>query len=148
MAKKLGVMGIDPGKTGGISIVYDVGDAEVHKMPATIPDVVDLIISLKHKASICVLEKVHAMPKQGVTSVFTFGTGFGVLQAALAAAKIPVMLVSPAKWQMALGCKSGGKKNVTKAAAQRLFPDIKMTHALADALLIGEYGRRTYYDSK
>jgi len=31
---------------------------------------------------------------------------------------------------------------VSKRKAQELFPAIKITHAIADALLIAEYGRR------
>lgn len=34
------------------------------------------------------------------------------------------------------------KKNTHKARAQELFPGLKITHAVADALLIAEYGRR------
>ncbi len=41
-----------------------------------------------------------------------------------------------------LDCMTGGDKNVTKRKAQELFPEIKVTHAIADALLIGEYARR------
>jgi crossover junction endodeoxyribonuclease RuvC len=84
------------------------------------------------------------MPGQGVTSTFTFGEGFGKLQMALCAAKIPYQFITPLKWQKFLGCMTKGDKNVSKAAAQRLFPDIKVTHAIADALLIAEYNRRTY----
>jgi len=40
-----------------------------------------------------------------------------------------------------LGCLSKGDKNVTKAKAQEQFPNIKVTHATADALLIALYGR-------
>jgi hypothetical protein len=35
-----------------------------------------------------------------------------------------------------------GDKNITKRKAQELFPEIKITHAIADSLLIAEYGRR------
>jgi hypothetical protein len=35
-----------------------------------------------------------------------------------------------------------GDKNVSKRRAQELFPQLKVTHATADALLIAEYGRR------
>jgi len=38
---------------------------------------------------------------------------------------------------------TGGDKNVSKRRAQELFPEIKITHAIADALLIAEYARRT-----
>jgi hypothetical protein len=60
----------------------------------------------------------------------------------LVAAGLPFELVSPAMWQRAMGCLSGGDKNVTKRKAQELFPDLYITHATADALLIAEYGRR------
>jgi len=35
------------------------------------------------------------------------------------------------------------KKNIDKAEAQRRYPKIKMTHAIADALLIATYCRET-----
>ena len=41
---------------------------------------------------------------------------------------------------------SKGDKNVTKSRAQELFPELKITHAIADALLIAEYGRRVRID--
>jgi hypothetical protein len=34
-----------------------------------------------------------------------------------------------------------GNKNITKQKAQELFPGIKVTHAIADALLIATYGK-------
>jgi hypothetical protein len=37
-----------------------------------------------------------------------------------------------------------GDKNVTKRMAQQLYPDIKITHANADALLIHEYGKQIH----
>jgi hypothetical protein len=39
-------------------------------------------------------------------------------------------------------CLTGGDKNISKRRAQELFPSLKITHAVADALLIAEYGRR------
>jgi hypothetical protein len=35
-----------------------------------------------------------------------------------------------------------GDKNVSKRKAQELFPQLKITHATADALLLAEFGRR------
>ena len=61
---------------------------------------------------------------------------------ALIAAGIPFETVTPAKWQGAMGCRTKGDKNVTKRKAQDLFPGVKVTHAIADALLIAEWGRR------
>jgi crossover junction endodeoxyribonuclease RuvC len=88
------------------------------------------------------IEAVHAMPKQGVTSSFTFGKGYGALLMALTAAGIPFETVTPQKWQKALGCLSKGDKNVTKRKAQQLWPHIQWSHATSDAALIAEYGRR------
>jgi hypothetical protein len=61
---------------------------------------------------------------------------------ALTAAQIPFERVRPAAWQKALGCLTGGDKNVSKRRAQELFPQLKVTHATADALLIAYYGTK------
>jgi hypothetical protein len=58
----------------------------------------------------------------------------------LTAAKLPFERVRPQVWQKTMQCMSKGDKNVTKRRAQELFPDIKVTHATADGLLIMSYG--------
>lgn len=140
------IIGIDPGKDGGIAAVWK-GVPDAIKMPPTPHDVADYLAGYKATEIAgpikAYIEKVHSMPKQGVASSFTFGQGYGVLIGALSALCIPYELVTPQTWQKAMGCMTKGDKNVSKAAAQRLFPSIKMTHAIADALLIAEYGRRT-----
>jgi hypothetical protein len=93
------------------------------------------------------LEQCSAMPwqgrnRRGSVANFLVGYSYGFLRGLLIAFKIPFETVRPAKWQRALGCLSHGDKNVTKAKAQELFPSIKCTHAISDALLIAEYGRR------
>lgn len=98
----------------------------------------------------CYLEKVHAMPKQGVTSTFSFGENYGSLQMAILAADIPFERVLSSSWQREFSLPSlkecdgnnTRKKNAHKARAQELFPDVHVTHANADALLIAEYCRR------
>ena len=102
------------------------------------------ITDFNHKC-IAMIEKVHSMPKQGVKSSFTFGQGYGFLLGCLTALEIPFEYVTPQKWQRYLGCLSKGDKNVTKQKAQELFPHLEITHATADALLIGEYLKRTHY---
>jgi crossover junction endodeoxyribonuclease RuvC len=136
-------IGIDPGKSGGIAIITPGGGAYAHKMPETDRDLLDLLSEFSADDNRAVLEQVHAMPGQGVTSTFTFGRGYGKLEMALCAALIPFETVTPQKWQKLMGCLTKGDKNVSKAAAQRLFPHLKVTHAIADALLIAEYCRRT-----
>lgn len=136
-------IGIDPGKSGGIAIITPGGGAYAHKMPETDRDLLDLLSEFSADDNRAVLEQVHAMPGQGVTSTFTFGRGYGKLEMALCASLIPFETVTPQKWQKLMGCLTKGDKNVSKAAAQRLFPHLKVTHAIADALLIAEYCRRT-----
>jgi len=141
------IIGIDPGKNGAIAWITD-GKPCVEKMPETLQDLWDLIedfspalweAGTKPKAYI---EAVHSSPQMGVTSAFTFGQGFGHLEMALTAAVIPFERVTPQRWQKAMGCLTKGDKNVSKRRAQELFPQMKVTHATADALLIAEYGTR------
>lgn len=144
------IIGIDPGKSGGIAWIQPDGSACVEKMPETIKDVWDLIDDISGRkwsnhgvSEVCAyLETVHSSPQMGVKSAFTFGNGFGHLEMALIAAGIPFERVRPQKWQKELGCLTGGDKNVSKRRAQELFPQIKCTHATSDALLIAEYGKR------
>lgn len=131
-------IGIDPGKSGGIAIIGDNG-AYAIKMPETERDIFDYLQD-NSEGSFCLIEQVHAMPGQGVTSMFNFGMGYGGLRMALVGAGIPFDTVTPQKWQKALGCQTKGDKNVSKRKAQELFPDIKITHAIADCLLIAHYG--------
>lgn len=114
-------------------------------MPETERDMWDMIRDLtawKDEPTCAAIEIVHAMPKQGVTSTFTFGKGYGGLRMALIASGIPFREVQPRAWQKELGCLTGGDKNVSKRKAQQLFPSLKITHAIADALLIAEWLRR------
>ena len=139
------IIGIDPGKSGGIAWISD-GKPCVEKMPETLSDLWELIDSIKGASSPplgigqthakAYIEQVHSSPQQGVKSAFTFGNGFGHLEMALTAAGIPFERIRPQAWQKALGCLTGGDKNVSKRRAQELFPSLKITHATADALLI------------
>lgn len=144
------VIGIDPGASGGVAILYDDGDVRlIEKMPATSSDLAEILRGLD--GTVAYLESVHSSPQMGVSSAFKFGKNCGVIEGVLAALQMRVELVTPMKWQKAMGCLAKGrtlaggdteKKNANKAAAQRLFPALKVTHAIADALLIAEFGRR------
>jgi crossover junction endodeoxyribonuclease RuvC len=140
-------IGIDPGKSGGIAVISDdSGEGcetfAIAKMTET--DIAATLMGARplEGSMFAYIEKVHAMPGQGVTSMFTFGQSYGFLRDCLISLGIPFEEATPRKWQAALGCLSGGDKNVTKARAQQLFPSVKVTHAIADALLIAEYCRR------
>lgn len=134
------------------------------KMPETLHDYKELFRSISEQAArdgakevVAYIEIVGPMPKQGVSSAFKFGGNYLTLQTAIAFSDFRMERVTPGKWQKAIGLQSsvskgasttgvirgdGSRKKLTRAKAQELFPDIKVTHAIADALLIGEYGRR------
>lgn len=147
-------IGIDPGKNGGIAVLDADGQVfSAVKMPETEGD---LLQHLQERnwgpgsgGTRAVLEAVNAgvfgggkSGRMGVVSAFTFGRGYGSLRMALIAANIPFDEVRPQKWQEVIGCRTKGDKNVSKRRAQELFPNLKITHATADALLLAEYCRR------
>lgn len=135
-------IGVDPGVNGGIAILRSDGDVMCAvKMPATEKDILTVLM-LTSARSMAILEKVSSSPQMGVVSAFTFGRGYGGIRMALAAAMIPFDEVTPGVWQRAMQCLTKGDKNVSKRRAQELFPAVKVTHAIADALLLAEFGRR------
>jgi len=140
-------IGIDPGINGGIATINN-NFVQAYKMPQTIRDLWELIHEIKSTAELenysitAALESVWSSPQMGVKSAFTFGNGFGHLEMALTALGVPYERVRPAVWQKAMGCLTKGDKNVSKRRAQEFFPALKVTHAIADALLIAEFARR------
>ena len=136
-------IGIDPGANGGIAWISG-GKACAEKMPDTLQDLWELVRDISMtEPSRAVIEAVSSSPQMGVVSSFTFGRGYGNLEMALTVCGIPFERVRPQAWQKALGCLTKGDKNVTKQKAQEMFPGVKITHAIADALLLAEYCRRT-----
>lgn len=142
-------IGIDPGKTGSIAFIDSTaGRAWSFKLDCTDRDIADgmrdALFSQEGGAAdaFAIIEKVHSSPQMGVKSAFTFGQSFGKLEMVLNCFGVRFEYVTPSKWQGDMKCRTKGDKNITKAAAQRLFPQLKITHANADALLLAEYGRR------
>lgn len=115
---------------------------EAIKRPATERDIYDWLSSRWMWIEFAYIEEVASRPGQGAPGMFKFGMGYGALRMALVACRIPFESVRPQVWQYRMGCMSRGDKRVTRAKAQQLFPDTKMTHAISDAILIAEYGRR------
>jgi crossover junction endodeoxyribonuclease RuvC len=140
-------IGIDPGANGCIWAWQPDGHGCVrlngteHDIASAFESMVTYDSGLRRPCR-AAIERVGAMPKQGVSSTFRFGVSYGFLRGLLVALRVPFVEVAPGVWQRALGCLSGGNKNVTKAAAQRLWPLVTWTHALADAALIAEWLRR------
>ena len=90
-----------------------------------------------------ILERVHAMPGQGVTSMFSFGANYGYWRGVLQGLRIPFTEVHPRTWQkgLMLGKVQGAeRKRKLKQVASERYPDQKVTLKNADALLLLEVG--------
>jgi hypothetical protein len=90
-----------------------------------------------------VIEKAQAMPKQGVSSTFKYGTAYGALCAVTALCEIPTHLVSPRRWKTYFALDSD--KERSRALAIRLWPgcglfERKRDHGRAEAALLARYG--------
>lgn len=144
MNEKRFIAGIDPGKNGAVSFLLDSGEVieSFEYAKYTEHELAEALGRYGPKISKTYLEFASSRPGQGVKSVFSFGTNYGFWRGLLTALKIPYEIVTPGTWQRSLKCLSKGNKNITKAKAQQLFPASKITHAIADSLLIAEFGRR------
>ena len=140
-------IGIDPGQCGGIAWIWPGGVIEAIKFAdsETINEVFDSL--WKRDQTRIVLERVHAMPKQGVSSTFKFGQNYGWWRGFLTAWNRSWQDVEPRVWQKHLGCLTKGQKNITKAFAAKLVTEsgsnVRVTHAVADAICLAEYARQT-----
>lgn len=143
------IIGIDPGASGGIAILCG-GEVTTHKL-ADLTEQDTWRLLAEHEPATVYLEKVHAGPNMASSASFKFGCGYGTLRMAAIAAGLRVIEVTPQVWQRKIGLPpiGGGygandkeKKQRNKGAAQQLFPALKVTNYIADALLIAEYGKR------
>jgi len=141
-------LGIDPGESGAaVLIKSEKSKIEVDHIFTFYEgqsdlDIAESIEDISWHIDSCVIEQLHAYPKRGSIGNFKLGRHYGMLRAFLTSYGISFTEATPQKWQRAMGCLTGGNKNVTKKKAQELFPDVKVTHAIADALLLAEYARR------
>lgn len=142
-------VGIDPGKQGGLAIIsHDLTEAIGFRFPDDFVEAANIMRDWKTQYSIACagIEKVGAMPKQGVKSMFSFGENYGAWQGILSALSIPFIFVTPHKWQKAmLDSQGGSNKERSLNMARRLFPQVDLRHkaddGIADALHLARYAR-------
>ena len=91
-----------------------------------------------------VVENVHSMPKQGLSSTFKFGMGVGIIHGVSGALRLPMTLVTPSQWKGFHGLR-GPEKELSRQLAIRKWPehnarlDRKKDADRAEALLIGDW---------
>ena len=141
-------IGIDPGKSGALAILHEDGRVETYTFDAGVYATVLAYMS-KYNDPICCLEKVGAMPGQGVVSMFNFGHNFGFIEGVLQAVKIPYQLVPPQTWKKEFSLTSDKSRSIE--VCQKLFPNAnllatsksrKPSDGIAEAILMAEYARR------
>lgn len=144
-------IGIDPGKDGAMAIIYQDNDIHIHVFDMEeyrfyLTDIFEADAQMQTR---CCLERVGAMPGQGVTSMFKFGENFGFIQGLLTAYSIPYELVTPQKWKKEF--QITGDKNSSISVCKRLFPYVNLRKTerckkdhdgIAEALLMAEWARR------
>lgn len=134
------ICGIDPGLSGGITIIERLFDGRhenisIMSMPMPTVDIgkkkvldvrsINTILRCK-VLDLVVIEKVGAMPGQGVTSMFSFGYGAGILEGIVSSLYIPYELARPQEWmkKVLTGLPKGSDSKASILWCQRKFPDI------------------------
>jgi len=146
----LTIIGVDPGLEGAFAIWQDGDIIRVDDLPRFQKSLDPYSLQAEFarwRVDLAMLEEVHAMPKQGVASTFTFGRAYGTIEGVLGALRISVKHVRPRVWQQAHGITS---KTSSLEKAVRRFPEWtpalarKRDHNRADAILIAAYGVDIY----
>ncbi len=126
------ILGVDPGAGGAIALL-DIGlnALIVRDMPVVVVRVgrhdrrqINETL-LAHMLGLfepdaAFIERVHALPGQGVTSAFTFGMAYGLVRGILAAMHVPTQLVTPQEWKRSF--RLGPDKREARLIAARMLP--------------------------
>ena len=153
------IIAIDPGANGGI-VIYRPGETpKAAKMPKNIAEIKESIEYWKSISTPLVfIEKLSVRPDDIAVSengeanmgklfrIQKMIANFEQLKTTIALSGVPYVLVHPMKWQNTLKLRKpkeekAVRKNRFKEIAQNLYPQVKVTLANADALLIMHFGR-------
>jgi len=165
-------MGIDPGKSGFITIIsgeeYFFSPIPLIGKYLDVHELNEILAQISKLPNLhCVMEDVHAKFGSSAKATFSFGFICGVTEALIMSNKIPLTKIQPKEWQKEIWkgipiqkkASSTGKtmvndtKLMSLMAAKRLFPDVdlkannrcKIPHdGKVDSLLIAEFCRRKY----
>jgi crossover junction endodeoxyribonuclease RuvC len=142
------ILGLDPGVFGAIAFyfpdqkaaisVYDVPTVGKEINASALYDMIN-----KYDPDLAVIEAVHAMPRQGVSSSFNFGVSFGIAKGVVGALHIPVIFVTPTKWKKHFGLNADKEKSRALAISTWPFSDHfrrKKDDGRAEAALLALYG--------
>lgn len=139
--------GIDVGAKGGIALLREADNVVLFLKPMSRENLIEAFSKFTPKV-VC-LEKVNAMPNQGVTSMFTFGKNAGFIEGVLESFKAPYQLIRPQAWKKEFGLNSDKQQSID--VCKQLFPNVnllatercrKENDGMAEALLMAVYAKR------
>lgn len=146
-------VGIDPGKNGALAAVDGNGKPlfchPFGEDGSSYIEAARRLAAMQGDSRMLVaIEKVWAMPHEGVSSAFSFGENFGFICGVVRSFGFDPVFATPRQWQKHIGVT--GDKGEHIAKAKELFPeaDLRRTprckkdhDGIADALLLAEYLR-------
>jgi crossover junction endodeoxyribonuclease RuvC len=168
MVREMIFVGIDPGLQGAVAVIHPEFDGKApvvvfdtpsctvtrsgkHRHEYLIENMRDILMREAHSdcETLAVIEAVHSMPGQGVSSCFSFGRGLGIWEGLLVGCGIPYQKIAPQTWKkQMMADMARDNKDSSRLAAMRLFPAMseqlarKKDDGRAEAILLAEYARR------
>jgi hypothetical protein len=150
------VVGIDPGKNGGIVVINDgenTNDSpsvEMHKCPPSAVGMSDILTKARNIAwsqqdrIVVAIEKVWAFPTDARSAAFKFGVNYGMWLGIIGSLDLPFMEVPPKVWMSSYAPVPKDKKErkqYLKDTCITMYKDIflydkNVTYAVSDAALI------------
>jgi crossover junction endodeoxyribonuclease RuvC len=164
------ILGLDPGLDGGLAVYsFDPVTQEENITAAVMPtvetktgkreiDAQGVINFFKTSlpsfdprvVSLAVIERVTARPDQGVTSMFNFGMGYGMLVGCLVSANLNLVKVIPQTWKKVILPNTDKDKTAAISFIQKKFPKLNLKRSercrtlhdgMADACCLAVYGK-------
>lgn len=146
-------IGIDPGKTGGISwINSDCSEYKCYYTPENLEQMAELITDLKFDYNIVkvTIEEIPVMAFVGKKQYGVLKENEGNWNGIIAALSLPRFYVKPNKWQVSFFGKKNKNENrdtkkLSREHASRMFPNEsfkkKKDDGKSDSILIAKYGK-------
>lgn len=165
------LIAVDPGSNGGVAWTHAIHPNAPHaeKIPESRGDLIKMLSSIQvNGLTTAYIEKVNGFNPGNQGHTFQFGRNVERPEAILETLGVRIVLVTPQRWQAALGlghrakppalprkpskdqlrayrsadakCKRDWKGKLLQEA-QRRFPGVTVTLATSDALLILDYAR-------
>lgn len=165
------ICGVDPGLSGGLAVLWDRNEVQSQLVTFDLPVRLEAGVSDRLDGvmlgnwvrawgpDLVIIEEAQAMPKQGVSSTFTYGQAYGTAIGVFEDNNVNLHLVRPSVWKRQLGLqppdkdmtpaqKTSQRKRSAMALASELYPEdadqwsrLKDNHR-AEAALLAHWGSK------